>query len=755
MRIRFMLFFVLLFIFSLFAGEEVLLNSAPEKNQRDPEIATDGNGNMVVVWTLEDSVSGYTQKDIYLQRMTALLEKQGPAKVNSYDHGNQENPAVAMNGEGRFVVVWAHYSHPDSMYDVMAQLYDDSGATGESFVVNSHIDHSQQAPAVDMAANGEFTVVWESWNQDGDDRGVYAQRFDADGRRIGDEFLVNSTTAYSQAKPRIAYGADGQFLVIWESWNQDEATPSGYGLFGRLFDAKGQKLGSEFQINTYTNDYQWFGDVVALDDSGFMVVWCSWEQDGDDGGIYMQRFDAEGQKIGAEIPVNKTTRYYQWLPRIAKLHSGDIAVIWSSWKQDGNREGVYCRFFSAQGEAKSFETKINLTTESYQWEPVVAAVGADDIVAVWSSWAQFSDNYDIVARTFTPDMPVGTLDSKSINNKSGITTSQLIVHVMDQSALKGDPYELFFYGDSSSADLFAEIVNLKSGQTVITDFPLNRGSGYVYRTPVFEGIAVEIIPVFELGIDLERSRFVNNSSSNVTIEIKKIIDSRKNVAPVDAAIQWGSTDTLANGEYSSPLDTALFDVVLPFKARDLTQNQPLDIWVIEESGTKNKRWDPNEPFRIITPPPYQERASDSHVEIEVVLPPGDAVLPGIGDTLFVYTKRPLTLDDTLGFIASQENMVTEIRTNKRFMPDRFRLEQNYPNPFNPRTTIPYYLRKASHVELKVFNIMGQHVADLVCGKQAAGQHKILFNAGGMANGVYFYTLSLGRERFTRKMLLMK
>jgi hypothetical protein len=485
---RVVIFYFILISFTLLpAGEEILINSQAEKNQRNPEIATDGNGHIVVVWTREDSVLATTQKDICLQRWNASLDKEGEVQqVNTFSHGNQENPAVAMNHSGNTVVVWAHYSHPDSMYDIMGQLYSAAGPVGDNFLVNSHFEHSQTAPSVAMAADGSFIVVWESWLQDGGDRGIYAQRFDADANRVGDEFRINSTTAFSQARPRVVYTKGGKFVVIWESWNQDSATPSGYGVFGQLFDAEAQKLGDEFRINTYTNDYQWFGDVVAFDDGGFVVVWCSWEQDGEDGGIYLQLFDAAANRVGVEIPVNKTTQYYQWLPRVARTTDNDFAVIWSSWKQDGSREGVYTRFFDRSGDAKSFETRINLTTESYQWEPVMVATGEDEIAAVWSAWGQFSDNYDIVGRIFSPPMPVGMLDSKSINNENGISTSEVIVHVMEQGALTGDSYELSFHSDENP-DLLGDIVNLNTQQKLISDFPLNRGSGCLYLTPIFEG----------------------------------------------------------------------------------------------------------------------------------------------------------------------------------------------------------------------------------------------------------------------------
>lgn len=88
-------------------------------------------------------------------------------------------------------------------------------------------------------------------------------------------------------------------------------------------------------------------------------------------------------------------------------------------------------------------------------------------------------------------------------------------------------------------------------------------------------------------------------------------------------------------------------------------------------------------------------------------------------------------------------------------PAHFRLEQNYPNPFNPSTEIRYHLPEASHVSLKVFNILGHEVATLVNQMQEPGVKTIRFDAAGLASGVYLYRLQAGRYTETRKMILAR
>ncbi len=89
------------------------------------------------------------------------------------------------------------------------------------------------------------------------------------------------------------------------------------------------------------------------------------------------------------------------------------------------------------------------------------------------------------------------------------------------------------------------------------------------------------------------------------------------------------------------------------------------------------------------------------------------------------------------------------------VPQGFQLQQNYPNPFNPSTDISYTITKAGNVTLKVYNMLGQEVATLVNGYQAANTYKVNFNASGLSSGVYFYKLSTGSNEMTKKMVLMK
>lgn len=83
------------------------------------------------------------------------------------------------------------------------------------------------------------------------------------------------------------------------------------------------------------------------------------------------------------------------------------------------------------------------------------------------------------------------------------------------------------------------------------------------------------------------------------------------------------------------------------------------------------------------------------------------------------------------------------------------LSQNYPNPFNPSTVIKFHMAKEGLVSLKVYNTLGQEVAELVNEYMNAGDQIVNFNASHLSSGTYIYRLNVNGVSLTNKMLLVK
>ncbi len=89
------------------------------------------------------------------------------------------------------------------------------------------------------------------------------------------------------------------------------------------------------------------------------------------------------------------------------------------------------------------------------------------------------------------------------------------------------------------------------------------------------------------------------------------------------------------------------------------------------------------------------------------------------------------------------------------LPTKFFLSQNYPNPFNPITTIEFQIAEFGFVSLKVYDVLGREVANLVNEEKSAGNYEINWNAQNLPSGVYFYKLQIGSFIEIKKMVLLK
>ncbi|HSW56429.1 MAG TPA: T9SS type A sorting domain-containing protein [Ignavibacteriaceae bacterium] len=97
----------------------------------------------------------------------------------------------------------------------------------------------------------------------------------------------------------------------------------------------------------------------------------------------------------------------------------------------------------------------------------------------------------------------------------------------------------------------------------------------------------------------------------------------------------------------------------------------------------------------------------------------------------------------------------EVEVDVNPAPNQFELNQNYPNPFNPSTTISFGVPFSSQVTLKIYNTLGEEVAELVNQNLSAGSYSYSFDAAVLPSGIYVYTLQAGEKFISKKMTLIK
>ncbi len=396
-------------------GPEFRANTYTTNGQSQPSIAMDSDGNFVIAWDSDgQDGDGF---GIYTQRYNAAGLPQGDEfLVNTYSTGSQGRPSVAMDANGNFVVVWGGAGPSDSA-GIHAQRYDAAGTPqGGEFRVNTYTTGSQGRLSVAMDADGDFVVAWQSQDQDGSFDGIYAQRYDATGSPQGSEFRVNTYTTFIQSDPFMAMDTDGDFAITWYGEGLGDAD----GIFAQRYSASGIPQGGEFRVNTYTTFTQ-FGQSIAMDADGNFVV--SWNNGSDGFEIYAQRYNSGGIPKGSEFRVNTYTTGVQQYTSVAMDGDGDFVVAWRSRNQDGSNYGVYAQRYNATGIAQGGEFQANTYTTAQQHLQCVAMDADGDFVMSWMSFGQDGSDYGIYAQRYAvvPEVTASSFQFATAPHKLSFT----------------------------------------------------------------------------------------------------------------------------------------------------------------------------------------------------------------------------------------------------------------------------------------------------------------------------------------------
>jgi len=358
-------------------GTNFLVSSVADSPQLSPDISIDDSGRFVICW--QDYSSDLDYGEIWAKRydsqrvvLNNYIVNNGP---NPREHNN---PTVGLNGTGKFVICWE--DGKDNLYgDIFGQRFNENGARqDDNFKVNDvSVSVSQYQPAVAAADNGNFIVCWVDGRNDGTD--IYAQRLDGNGAFLGNNFLVSDDNqGKDQWNPEIGLNSSGGFVVCWtdeRNYNQN--------IYAQRYDNNGNALGANFKVND-TDDPASKPDIAVSEDGSFIICWMdarySSEYD-----IYAQRFDSNGNPVGANFKVNDDNEQYIWhmSPAITVDGSDRFVICWED-ERNGPTD-IYCQRFAADGSPLGSNFKINDAGEgSQRWQADVAADSAGNFIVCWN-----------------------------------------------------------------------------------------------------------------------------------------------------------------------------------------------------------------------------------------------------------------------------------------------------------------------------------------------------------------------------------
>jgi Ca2+-binding RTX toxin-like protein len=349
-------------------GGESLVNTNVLDDQSEPVVTVLSNGSYVIAWTDIDPLGGDgIGSSIKFQRFDATGVKLGGEVIaNSDAFGFQDKPDIAATTDGGFVITWAENSITNEY-----RQFDVNGVANSADLAVPGLPQNEFVPAVARVGTG-FAIAFQDNNQGSGNQNIQVQNFLANGDPIGilipvaasanreiDPAIVGSldgtglvvvwdddttdhirirgftsagfqtfaavdvsdATGFDVSEASVTVLANGSYLVAWRS-EAPAAPDTNAQILGRIVQADGTIVGSEFVITTETAGIAQLPDVAALPDGGFVAVYRSGE-------IRGQVFDAFGARKGAEFFANVSEDDGQSDPSVAALADGRFVVTWT------------------------------------------------------------------------------------------------------------------------------------------------------------------------------------------------------------------------------------------------------------------------------------------------------------------------------------------------------------------------------------------------------------------------------------------
>ncbi len=340
-----------------------------------PEIAFDQEGGFVILWV--DRGLEHENRQVYFQRFNPSgIHLGDPVSVSDTTCPYHGGADIAMGPAGNFIICWSKWQKIGEFfyyYDIWAEGFDSSG---QSAWPRQQVDVDRAAPElvdyhprVAMDDEGRSVVVWQT--QDSGGRNVYAQQFDASGARVGNNFLVSDVNAsnYDLCEwftqfPDVAFNSEGYFLICWHSCILCD--PTADAPLARVYNPDGGPVTLIFPIVNPCSSYWDYGNDATVASNGqnnFVVAFSGndtlWTYPNN--AVMVQAFDTLGAPVDSVKILNDVVDLGDifFKPRIAVDDSDGCVVIWCDWRQI-TAQNLWAQRLNSSGELLGQNYRINL-----------------------------------------------------------------------------------------------------------------------------------------------------------------------------------------------------------------------------------------------------------------------------------------------------------------------------------------------------------------------------------------------------------
>ena len=329
--------------------------------------------------------------------------------------------------------------------------------------------------------DGGYIVTWlDAAGSDGSSDGIYFQRFNAAGVKVGAETLVNTTTVGSQYSPSVAVAPDGGFLVAWEG------PGSSIDVWGQLYTKDGAKIGTEFLLNTTTSGNQRYPEVQFYPDGTFVAGFVDAAQ------TVLQRFTASGVRIGLETRISSGTGDVV-MDGLCVRPDNSLLVFWTSGGD------VYAQLFTSTLTAIGTQRRLNAYTAGTQEYAVGRVDGEGNIFISWEDLQQDGSGIGAYYRRFDSNLnPLSTNELAVTSNTTGNQIEpQITVHPSGRYAISWTDYNNRDGGGGDGSSVWFREFN-KDGNPVGVETMVNQTTTNYQDYPVMDmNKAGRLVIVFE------------------------------------------------------------------------------------------------------------------------------------------------------------------------------------------------------------------------------------------------------------------
>lgn len=321
-------------------------------------------------------------------------------RVHDYTEGRQSASHSRSLPDGGYVTVWSGSGPEDRGYGVYLQRYDGAGArVGGPILVNTTTVYSQRNPQIAVLESGGYAVVWDDTIPGvAGTRGLFTQTFDASGARVGGETQNSPDGGFQQ----ISALPSGGYVVTWT--HQVEYPFS--VVSARIYDASGQPRGPGFILND--DQIAGFSNVVATD-TGFLAVWRG--STGATTGV--QAYDASGSRIGEALRIPRDGG--QTMPEITRLADGRFVLVWAE------ADGLHGQLLTASGEIYGSRFLVQTAPQGASLLHAVVSTPDGGFTVAWDQFSGASGRDVIAVASFFAD---GSRNGDTLTVRQGQTEGE-------------------------------------------------------------------------------------------------------------------------------------------------------------------------------------------------------------------------------------------------------------------------------------------------------------------------------------------